>query len=148
MWGGAAVTVLLVVVWIGSRWWGVDYLPPQGKHCMTIARGRLLVTPWPNDLGPITILQTGWHLYRDPAPRYFWHFGSGTLNAFVIPLWIPTMVTVTMAIISWRLDTLARRRDRLNLCSKCNYDRAGLTPGAVCPECGASATDPRLGAGQ
>ena len=30
-WGGAVVTVLLVVVWIGSGWWGAEYTTRQGK---------------------------------------------------------------------------------------------------------------------
>jgi len=37
-----------------------------------------------------------------------------------------------------RLDMLARRRARIGCCPKCNYDRAGLAPGSVCPECGAA----------
>ena len=36
-----------------------------------------------------------------------------------------------------RLDALATRRARLNLCPKCNYDRTGLAATAVCPECAA-----------
>ena len=35
-------------------------------------------------------------------------------------------------------EALSRRRARLNLCRKCNYDRTGLALDAVCPECGSS----------
>ncbi|HVU63419.1 MAG TPA: hypothetical protein VHC70_05550 [Phycisphaerales bacterium] len=44
-----------------------------------------------------------------------------------------------MTAIAWRLDALANRRAGLNLCPKCNYDRAGLVAGAKCPECGSAA---------
>jgi hypothetical protein len=53
------------------------------------------------------------------------------------------MVCVPLAlatVLAWRLDWLdarAARRARLNLCPKCNYDRAGIAKDAVCPECGA-----------
>ena len=50
-----------------------------------------------------------------------------------MPLWVPALL---LAIAVWRLDTLARLRAKLNLCPKCNYDRAGLAVGAACPECG------------
>jgi hypothetical protein len=46
---------------------------------------------------------------------------------------------LALSILGWRLDILAGRRAQLNLCPKCNYDRAGLAPGAVCPECGSAA---------
>jgi rubrerythrin len=46
------------------------------------------------------------------------------------------MTAITTAL-AWRLDTFARRRARLNLCPKCNYDRAGIAGDAKCPECGA-----------
>ena len=36
---------------------------------------------------------------------------------------------------AWRLS----RRRRRGRCANCNYDRTGLAPGAVCPECGAAA---------
>ncbi|HMN39846.1 MAG TPA: hypothetical protein PKE29_03310 [Phycisphaerales bacterium] len=53
-----------------------------------------------------------------------------------MPLWAPMLIAVAFSAAAWRFDILARRRERLNLCPKCNYDRVGLSPGAVCPECG------------
>jgi hypothetical protein len=44
---------------------------------------------------------------------------------------------VTAAGIFWVLHFgLPTRSAGLNLCPKCNYDRAGLAAGAKCPECG------------
>jgi rubrerythrin len=43
--------------------------------------------------------------------------------------------------ISFRRRKMARRaRAGLNLCPKCNYDRAGLAKDVVCPECGSAAS--------
>ncbi len=41
--------------------------------------------------------------------------------------------------LAWRLDTLARRREKLGACPSCGYDRAGLAFSAPCPECGNAA---------
>ena len=56
-----------------------------------------------------------------------------------VPLWPFVVVPGFGSAIAWRLDTHARRRSRLGLCPKCGYNRAGLSPAAVCPECGAAA---------
>jgi|GEM_PF-3279641 len=42
------------------------------------------------------------------------------------------------AVAAWRLDALARRRERGTLCKKCGYETSGLAPGSDCPECGAA----------
>jgi hypothetical protein len=41
-------------------------------------------------------------------------------------------------LLCWRIPILIRRHRRRirGLCVKCAYDRAGLAPGAACPECG------------
>jgi rubrerythrin len=54
----------------------------------------------------------------------------------MVPFWPAWVTTAICTAFTWRLDTLARRRERLGRCPKCNYDRAGIAAGAVCPECG------------
>jgi rubrerythrin len=54
-------------------------------------------------------------------------------------LWPLVLAALALTLYAWHLDTLARRRARLNFCPKCNYDRTGLPKDAVCPECGAVA---------
>jgi hypothetical protein len=56
----------------------------------------------------------------------------------IVPLWIPLTSAIAVTAVAWRFDILARRRTRLNLCPKCNYDRTGLAHCAKCPECGAT----------
>jgi hypothetical protein len=133
-WGGAAVTLLLVVVWIGSGWWAID----KNTRFMTfsVVGGEGVFLWYPFDYQ----LPKEWQVrYRKPGPS--WN-GAGTWDTksdswvIAIPLWIPALGSLAIGMIAWRLDTLARRRARLNLCPKCNYDRAGIAADAVCPECG------------
>ena len=84
-----------------------------------------------------------------PAPAPFalgWRFSrqvygkpnqrGGQETHWWIPLWPVPAVSLLVTAFTWRLDTLARRRARLNLCPKCDYDRAGLGVDVKCPECG------------
>jgi hypothetical protein len=73
-----------------------------------------------------------------------WHANPGPTVArsrdLLIPLWWLIVPPLFMTAAAWRLDLLAGRRARLNLCPTCHYDRTGLAPGAACPECGAGAS--------
>ena len=135
-WGGAAVTVLLVVVWIGSGWWDWGY---YGRRLgVGLTRGELSIV---SDLRLKGWGHAGWESSFDPN----WRFPIGCFEyqpvylgwTLYIPLWAPVVATSFVSYCAWRLDTLSRRRARVGLCPKCNYDRTGLAVGAVCPECGA-----------
>ena len=122
-WGGAVVTVLLVVVWVGSGWWMVRW------RCVWegwLACGR--VKMW-QDGSSYPLIARIMPVWRGPM----W---NADLDGLGVPLWIPTLCVFSAAAIAWRLDTVARRREDAHLCPKCNYDRTGLAIGAVCPECG------------
>ncbi len=135
-WGGAVVTVLLVVAWVGGNWLCVAWSNGSG-HWFAITSGGLHAQYYP----PVFFVR-GFGFSQTPYPftwlpvwvekRYRWHL--------IVPLWIaiaPLAITCGMA---WRLDTIARRRAKggLNLCPKCNYDRTGILKDAKCPECGAA----------
>jgi hypothetical protein len=144
-WGGAAVTVLLVILWVGSRWVSVQWSDWRPGVSGTYGDGPvILVTQG------LFKLSWGAYLWNPPAQQRWefyrgsywtiWYFRwtrdrVGTFLAF--PLWIPSVMTAITTALAWRLDTFARRRARLNLCPKCNYDRAGIAGDAKCPECGA-----------
>ena len=139
-WGGAAVTVLLVVVWIGSVWWPsciygtnklsiyvypggvfVDQFLTEKGHPEPDARRavyEMMCKSRPEHLGAV-----GWE--EIPSLRQVW-----------FPLWPIAAASLLITALAFRLDTLARRRERMNLCPKCHYDRTGLAGDAVCPECG------------
>ena len=138
-WGGAAVTVLLVVVWIGSGWWSVGWT--SGRYGSVSVGGGQVIAMWCDTSSLKSDI--GWRFReRASAPyvsrfRYCLSFGSAPGLWFAqIPLWCVAPIPLCATAAAWRLDTLARRRARLNLCPKCNYDRTGLAVGAVCPECG------------
>jgi hypothetical protein len=132
-WGGAAVSVLLVVVWIGSAWWFAAVTartPPIG---VSLDRGALTLShndKWEWGAGVFLRNGRGFFLWWQ---AFTWGTNGWTIG---IPVWWLIVPSVGTFAFAWRLDTLARRRARLNLCPKCNYDRAGLAKDAVCPECG------------
>ena len=144
-WGGAAVTVLLVVVWIASGWWSPTWRSNGGSYIGANAGSArfYLVAPWHTiEFGG----RRGWHLAEQGTDFYYWiwrarHDDFRHSVYFQFPLWVPIVLVGAICSLVWRLDTLARRRALLNLCRRCNYDRTGLPggSGAKCPECGAAA---------
>ncbi len=135
-WGGAVVTALLVVVWVGSGWWNL--YGHIGPSAFAIGNGVLAV---PSSLSPYMLL--GWGIERSEWIEWRWWFGEfvyAVEDWYEIPLWLVVAGSTVFTGAAWRLDTLARRRARLNLCptGECNYDRTGLVAEAVCPECGAA----------
>jgi hypothetical protein len=138
-WGGAAVTLLLVVVWIGSAVYPSLYLLSSGVQCGAadgcMVAGRLQFPKW---MSP----RTGWY-FSKPQWELWWlpsWSRSGAYWECFIPLWPIVFIAALSTATAWRLDTLARRRAKLNLCPTCHYDRTGLAPTALCPECGRAAT--------
>ena len=137
-WGGAAATVLLVVVWIGSGCGFLEYRTASGRVWgilaggITVERhsapgGAPLPAQWMSGRTPYHM---GWNGGVSENPPWWW--------GLFVPLWPFAVVSAICTAAAWRLDTLARRRARLNLCPKCSYDRTGLAPGAFCPECGSA----------
>ena len=138
-WGGAVMTVLLVGVWVGSGW---SFLEWDGDETQVqIAGGQLAVNQFPgqNQIG----MGWDWDQTDGASAGIRWGFkytNDPAHQEIRFPLWPLVVVLTCTTAAAWRLDTLARRRARLNLCPKCNYDRTGLAAGAVCPECGAASS--------
>lgn len=55
------------------------------------------------------------------------------------PLWWGVFAMVGVTAVLWWMDRGRNRHADPWLCPSCGYDRRGLDPAAVCPECGASA---------
>jgi hypothetical protein len=111
-WGGAAVTVVLVVVWIASEFWSFGLGGPPGRAAY-FSDGMFL-----------------WGKAYSVAGGADWG-----IDAFPVPLWLPAVAMLILTAIAWRVDARARHSQG-DVCAKCHYDRAGLAKGAVCPECG------------
>ena len=136
--GGAALTVLLVVVWIGSGWYITGWYHGVGSRGVLHSGGLALIRS--RDTHWSVPDEWYWNSRHHPDPGCFhWKIASYTLGSeqtTFIPLWPVTMAAAGTTALAFRLDTLARRRARMNLCVKCHYDRTGLAADAVCPECG------------
>jgi len=147
-WVGAAVTVLLVAVWIGSGWGYFALKAPSGVSSR-IHNGELDVlvrysrppqgsgllpggTGW---VPPPTCGRTPFQLCSEFSWNEF--FGG---RYVLVPLWPAPMLSLLVTLVALRLEVLARGRARLDRCQNCNYDRAGITSEAKCPECGNQGT--------
>ena len=154
-WGGAVVSVLLLVVWVGSGWRDCTWtLREDGERATyaTLGHGRFAfetidicrfmgasIGPGPGLWGTCTGLLRG----EPSGSKWFFRWRSDSVAAyFGAPLWILVAASAAGTGLAWRVDTLARRRARVGNCPKCNYDRTGLAPGGVCPECGQASVTP------
>ena len=136
-WGGAAVTVLLAVLWYGSgRWFIASCASTNYNNIVELARGGIQVL-WQRPLAmPPKLI---WKFASSNTGFEWWigFVGSWSTNwQLAIPLWIPVVPTLLVTMLAWHLDVRARRPKRTNPCPSCGYDRTGLAPSAVCPECG------------
>ena len=147
-WGGAAVTVLLVVVWVGSGWCDCTIARSDDVY-VSVSHGRLEVQYWrwfdrmmASD--EVVFGEPPRRFRQEPFGMRWWFSWQNQLPQYCylqLPLWFPAAVAAGGCAASWRLDALARRRAKggLNLCPKCGYDRTGLvSKDAKCPECGAA----------
>ncbi len=145
-WGGAVVTVLLGVVWIGSLWWLANHTSPFGNSEQVGCGAVWIVRSHSPNAGIASaIFQVRRHSEQPVWTPVWGSHGMPGGWYLRLPLWLPMTFLVAITLAAWRVDTLARRRARLNLCPKCNYDRTGLRggAGAVCPECGALPSSPK-----
>jgi hypothetical protein len=145
-WGGAAVTALVVVVWIGSGWYSASWASTHDFQ-VHLTQGRLELLIGRAMQFPFS--QNFFSLRRDPGSFYWgvhWiRMGKGAPVIVDIPLWLCVIAMFLPTLAIWRVDILVSRHERaarLNLCPKCGYDRAGLAIGAACPECGAMSVTP------
>ena len=135
-WGGVVVTVLLLVLWIGSAQWGW-ILSTRGGYNYSVSSGQCGFT---HQAIASDAYLPSWNYGRLPLSfRLGFTCTRQGANWYVfVPLWAPALASLLCAATAWRLDELAHRRARSGLCKKCGYDRAGLVLEAVCPECGAA----------
>lgn len=147
-WGGAVVTVLLMVVWISSRWFVYTWAWSGGRYVLlaggVVQGGRFAYTD--PETEPDTAAYSARQFQRvnrrwDDRVEFRWRpaMASSYMGPTMeCPLWMPAAVVAIVTLFAWRLDASAGRRGRLNLCPKCGYDRAGIAGDARCPECGAN----------
>jgi hypothetical protein len=134
-WSMSGLTVLLLVVWIGSGWWELVWLGPWDWSA-NVQGGRFFV------MSPSSAAPSGWLglFYFGSHPfRFAWWFKQGLQGTgfyCFLPLWPAALLSLLATAAAWRADAKYIRRVRVGLCAGCGYDRAGLKTDAVCPECG------------
>lgn len=140
-WSGTVLTVLLLVVWVGSAWWGFGGL--VGRTTIAgIDSGGLFVRYESSNMLAQMVANGEWPtpVWRHRAGVHWWVYWrqyrsslSGALlrmDAYV-PIWTVLLVLSVPTCYLWYRD----RRRPPGLCSKCGYDLRG-TDHDVCPECG------------
>ncbi len=153
-WGGAVVTVLLVVVWVGSGWGYAAWRGASGFGA-SIYAGRVTLTRQ-NDMKSGVIIGEGllgrgtsynpwviptgiWIAAKEPGRmdgKTYFRLRSFGDTSWSAPLWPLMSALILVAVCLWIFGARGTRHIAANLCPKCNYDRTGLAAGAVCPECG------------
>jgi hypothetical protein len=130
-WTGAAVTTLLVVMWIASRWWDVAF---NGAHLnrslpfVQVYGGRLVIadresTAWPRTPKSSALFSVSGPRFHLMSHGFEWEVNRSVAFWTVhvrVPLWCLAGLSGLVSAAAWRLDTLARRRARIGLCPKCN----------------------------
>lgn len=143
-WSCTGLTLLLLVVWIGSAWWRCSLRCSSTGPAFFFEGGQLIVI-WRAEPGV-------WNgRVRSPAFRrnfaqFGWWFGwrqtlsygGNSASILTIPLWILVLLTATPSAMFWY-----RLRPRQGRCPSCNYDLRATTTG-ICPECGSDRIDRSL----
>jgi hypothetical protein len=143
-WGCTAGTVLLAVLWVGSRWWEVGWSRSAGGKATSISfnTGGAFFWHW-----------AGLYVQQKDEPAHFfahrlredarsggsWKPGVERMSiqlTVYVPLWIPFAVAAVSAGALWCPAAFRRHPRAQQSCPACGYDRRGLAADAKCPECG------------
>jgi len=129
------LTVLLLVVWIGSGWISAVYHRPHGR-AVGVAVGVIgVIGSFDDDR---VVMPIGLEVVSGSFELQWWfHRGNvGGRTETAVPLWLPAVLSLLATAAAWRADAKYIRRARAGLCAGCGYDRAGLAAGSACTECG------------
>ena len=134
-WGGAVLSMLLLVVWVVSECRGIARTCEDGS-VVGICRGMFFVADRP--VFPVTITPP---MYQQRPTRGLFTWNDRPLAAILdpqsrLPIGVPFLASFLLTASAWRFDALARRRALAGFCLICDYDRAGLAADTACPECG------------
>jgi hypothetical protein len=140
-WGGAAVTVVLVVVWGFSIVGRIGYLAPDGRDAH-LYDGCVDVCWRAVPMAGARVIRPGWHWDYSPERarcRWGFRYENAAYAAVRVPMWAPLVLIAAPTM--WLLWIWRTPRKPV-LCPKCRYDRTGLGLSARCPECGSSPAEP------
>jgi hypothetical protein len=111
-WGSAVVTVLLVVLWIVTGWWALQFATADG-YGGGVGAGRIVLgksSPRSESVyGAYEVPVTGLNrlgLGRDGIWRLVW-LSDSEQTALYVPLWCPIAILLVVTGAAWRLDRSA-----------------------------------------
>ena len=138
-WGGAAITLLLIVLWAMSLRWQVMWISRGNPVVMTgLVAGVVAYIQIEMPPGGHIRTQPSWtlrHAAMTPEWELKYERSTGLFSILVLIL-VPAAFALAASLVACRLDVIARRRAQPNLCHKCGYNLSGLPSVAACPECG------------
>lgn len=141
-WTGLIVSIVILLTWISSTIWGVNYEFVKSNVAGVITFGD-------GELGWMTLKglnassnPKGFSVERINGNRVWGlelpsikrddFYGEDNMLWVTIPLWLPFVIVAAPTAFLWHID---RRRKHQGHCPKCGYDLLGNQSG-VCPECG------------
>jgi hypothetical protein len=154
VWTGIALVVIGAEV--GSRLCCVTWVwsaPKAGCRSIQVGDGAFRISSYSTYIW----LRRGWHFQpspdvtfgwpapkgNPPTPSWRWGFQRSDLPMYgksdAVSLLYPALLTTAPAVLFWRADIRAWRRERRGLCGKCGYDLSGIAAESPCPECGSPA---------
>ncbi len=130
-WTGLVLSVMLLVVWVGSKWYRIGFSADRGQAAYAEAGA---VEFWHNlPILGLKYSSSSWYT-REASGPWRWWFQYITLptgeSLLVFPMWPLVLGVVGTTAVIWRRD---RRLSKPGLCKQCGYDIRGLQK---CPECG------------
>lgn len=131
---GVAATSAALALWLGSFLiWA--HVVVWGPLTLDIATGQVVVG-WYPQLGERRS-RVRWSIPPGDTPVRWWFSRSheAAFWWFGIPAWTPCVLLGAGTWWLWRRDAAVTRL-HASACPVCHYDRKGLQPGRVCPECG------------
>lgn len=164
-WLGLATTLLLAAAWLGSGWVSAHYVigaNMRGEQMrMSVGSGLFFIDfggeaepgdadyagrpfHWPPGLRwysnwgrPFWFhfsfdASSGASLFRDDSSRGFYR----PMTSVRAPIWFPLLLVAAPTAFYWYRHTRQCFKIPPHLCRHCRYDRSGLEPDALCPECG------------
>lgn len=106
-WAGTALTAIVFLMWIGSKWAFVSYTSSSGWTYEVTSGGVFVAS------GPPTGASSWNGKIRTTHLDLWWVFENpGVYWALFVPTWPLVGLSAAATLLAWRLDAVARRRER------------------------------------